>query len=98
MGNTFRMFIRIVQIQWLVPIILLAILVVGCTEGDVSSVDESKMTSGESAKEIETNTKPASDKSRFSEMITSTAILKTVSYPIVFGLMRCQVVDEIAAR
>jgi hypothetical protein len=38
---------------------LLAILVVGCAEGDVSSVDESKTTSGESVKEIETTSKTA---------------------------------------
>jgi len=59
MGNTFRMFIRIVQSQSWVPVMLLAILVVGCAEGDVSSVDESKTTSGESVKEIETTSKTA---------------------------------------
>ena len=53
MQRTSRMLIRTMQTQWWMPFILLAMLAVGCTEGNVSNVDESKQTGAESTTEEE---------------------------------------------
>jgi hypothetical protein len=57
MGSAGRMLIRTVRAQWWMGFIVLAMLVVGCAEGDMSNVDESKSTGVESSPTTETDTK-----------------------------------------
>jgi hypothetical protein len=54
MEGIVRISTSLVQTRWWVAFILLAMLVVGCTEGDVGNVDESKSTGVETAKETKT--------------------------------------------